>query len=138
MSRILVYTSPARGHLYPLVPTLEELSRRGHHVAVRTLASEVGRVRALGFPAEATDPGIEALAHEDWKATSAPAALLAGCSGGIVGRPAEPGAISRPVTPPATSQPPVRQPTPATPMAAAISRVMNQLRMASVIIVVPQ
>ena len=79
MSRILVYTSPARGHLYPLVPTLEELSRRGHHVAVRTLASEVGRVRALGFPAEATDPGIEALAHEDWKATSAPAALLAGC-----------------------------------------------------------
>jgi MGT family glycosyltransferase len=79
MSRILVYTSPARGHLYPLVPTLEELRRRGHHVAVRTLASEVGRVRALGFAAEAIDPAIEALAHEDWRAASAPAALLAGC-----------------------------------------------------------
>ncbi len=79
MSRILVYTSPARGHLYPLVPTLEELRRRGHHVAVRTLASEAGRVRALGFAAEAIDPAIEALAHEDWKAASAPAALLAGC-----------------------------------------------------------
>ncbi|MHB8797750.1 MAG: glycosyltransferase [Thermoanaerobaculia bacterium] len=79
MSRILVYTSPARGHLYPLVPTLEELRRRGHHVAVRTLASEVGRVRALGFPAEPLDPAIEALEHEDWKAASAPAALLAAC-----------------------------------------------------------
>ncbi|MHB1046906.1 MAG: glycosyltransferase [Thermoanaerobaculia bacterium] len=79
MSRILVYTSPARGHLYPLVPTLEELRRRGHGLAVRTLASEVGRVRALGIAAEAIDPAIEALVHEDWKAASAPAALLAGC-----------------------------------------------------------
>ena len=24
MARYLVYTSPARGHLYPVVPTLEE------------------------------------------------------------------------------------------------------------------
>ncbi len=79
MARILVYTSPARGHLFPLVPTLEELGRRGQEVAVRTLASEAGRVRALGFTAEAVDPAIEAIVHEDWKAASAPAALLAGC-----------------------------------------------------------
>ncbi len=79
MARVLVYTSPARGHLYPLVPTLEELGRRGHHVAVRTLGSEVDRVRALGFPAEPIDPEIEAIEHEDWKAASPPAALLAGC-----------------------------------------------------------
>jgi len=79
MPRVLVYTSPARGHLYPLVPTLEELRRRGHHVTVRTLASEVGRLGALGFSAGPIDPAIEAIAHEDWKAASAPAALLAGC-----------------------------------------------------------
>ena len=75
MSRVLVYTSPARGHLYPLVPTLEELGRRGHRVTVRTLGSEVDRIRTLGFPAEPIDPAIEAIEHEDWKAASAPAAL---------------------------------------------------------------
>ena len=39
--KILAYTSPARGHLYPLVPILDELAGRGHRIAVRTLASEV-------------------------------------------------------------------------------------------------
>lgn len=79
MARVLVYTSPARGHLYPLVPTLEELRRRGHHVAVRTLGSEAGRLGALGFSAGPIDPAIEAIEHDDWKASSPPAALLAGC-----------------------------------------------------------
>ena len=79
MARVLVYTSPARGHLYPLVPTLEELRRRGHGVAVRTLGSEVDRLGALGFSAGPIDPAIEELEHEDWKAASAPAALLAAC-----------------------------------------------------------
>lgn len=79
MSKILVYTSPARGHLYPLVPTLTELQRRGHAIAVRTLAAEVERVRALGFGAEAIDPAIEAREIDDWKASSPPAALLAAC-----------------------------------------------------------
>ena len=79
MARDLVYTSPARGHLYPLVPTLEELRRRGHGVAVRTLGSEVDRLGALGFSAGPIDPAIEELEHEDWKAASAPAALLAAC-----------------------------------------------------------
>ncbi|MCC6524566.1 MAG: glycosyltransferase [Polyangiaceae bacterium] len=77
MAKILVYTSPARGHRYPLVPTLEELRRRGHAVAVRTLASEVERVRALGFSAEPIAPAIEARAIDDWRASSPPAALLA-------------------------------------------------------------
>src|SRR5256885_1695183 len=45
MARYLVYTSPARGHVYPLVPTLEELRRRGHEVAVRTLESEGALMR---------------------------------------------------------------------------------------------
>jgi len=55
MARYLVYTSPARGHLYPVVPTLEELRRRGHEVVVRTLSSEVDLLRNLGFEAEAID-----------------------------------------------------------------------------------
>ncbi len=79
MSRILVYTSPARGHLYPLVPTLEELRRRGHDLAVRTLSTEVEKVRELGFDAESIDPAIEGREIDDWKAGSPPAALLAAC-----------------------------------------------------------
>lgn len=79
MSKILVYTSPARGHLYPLIPTLTELQRRGHQVCVSTLGSEVERVRALGLSATAIDPAIEAREIDDWKASSPPAALLAAC-----------------------------------------------------------
>ena len=79
MSKVLVYTSPARGHVYPLVPTLEELRRRGHEIAVRTLSTEVERVRALGFAVESIDPAIEAREIDDWKASSPPAALLAAC-----------------------------------------------------------
>ena len=30
MTRYLVYTTPGRGHLYPIMPTLLELQRRGH------------------------------------------------------------------------------------------------------------
>jgi UDP:flavonoid glycosyltransferase YjiC (YdhE family) len=51
MSRYLAYTSPARGHLYPITGALIELRRRGHEVAVRTLASEVERMEELGLAA---------------------------------------------------------------------------------------
>jgi MGT family glycosyltransferase len=67
MTRVLAYTTPARGHLYPIVPTLLELRRRGHTVAVRTLSSQLERVRDLGFEAAAIDPAIEAIEHDDWK-----------------------------------------------------------------------
>jgi MGT family glycosyltransferase len=75
MARYLVYTSPARGHLYPVVPTLEELRRRGHEVVVRTLASEVGLLRGLGFEAESIDPAIERKEHADWQARTPIGAL---------------------------------------------------------------
>ena len=75
MTRYLVYTSPARGHLYPVVPTLEELRRRGHEVVVRTLSSEVGLLRELGFEAEAIDPAIERKEHADWRARTPIGAL---------------------------------------------------------------
>ena len=75
MARYLVYTSPARGHLYPIVPTLEELRRRGHEVVLRTLSSEVGLLRNLGFEVEAIDPAIEREEHTDWRARTPIGAL---------------------------------------------------------------
>jgi MGT family glycosyltransferase len=75
MARYLAYTSPARGHLYPVVPTLEELRRRGHEVVVRTLASEVGLLRDLGFEAAPIDPAIERKEHTDWQARTPIGAL---------------------------------------------------------------
>jgi MGT family glycosyltransferase len=68
MARYLAYTSPARGHLYPIVPMLGELRDRGHEVCVRTLASEVGPLAKLGLAAAQLDPVIEAIEHDDWRA----------------------------------------------------------------------
>ncbi len=77
MARILAYTSPARGHLYPLVPILDVLRRRGHEIHVRTLAAEVERLAARGFHAHPIDERIEAIEHDDWKANGARASLAA-------------------------------------------------------------
>ena len=68
MARALAYTSPARGHLSPLTPILDELSRRGHKVALRTLASEVEMMRARGIDAAPIEPAIEAIEHDDYEA----------------------------------------------------------------------
>ena len=78
MARYLVYTSPARGRLYPIVPTLEELRLRGHGVVVRTLSSEVVLLRELGFEAAPTDPAIERREIDDWRASTPIGALQAG------------------------------------------------------------
>ena len=79
MSRIFVYTSPARGHIYPLIPILAESVRRGHDVIVRTLSDELDAVRKAGVHAKAIDARVEAREIDDWKATSPPRALLAAC-----------------------------------------------------------
>ena len=68
MSRVLAYTSPARGHLFPLTPILDELHRHGHEVALRTLSSEVGLMRSRGFDAGPIAAEIEAIEHDDWRA----------------------------------------------------------------------
>ncbi len=68
MAKVLVYTSPARGHLYPITPTLDELRSRGHEVALRTLASQVETMRERGFEAAPLAPAIEAIEHDDFKA----------------------------------------------------------------------
>lgn len=66
MARFLTYTSPARGHLYPIAATLLELRDRGHEVHVRTLASEVRALQALGLHAEPIAPEIEQLKLDDY------------------------------------------------------------------------
>jgi len=68
MSTILAYTSPAIGHLYPMTPVLLELRDRGHTVHLRTLSSQVERMREMGFETGPIDPRIEELPHDDYKA----------------------------------------------------------------------
>ncbi len=76
--KILAYTSPARGHLYPVVPILDELGRRGHDIAVRTLASEVGLMGDRGFAAAPIASAIEAIEHDDYRGRTPPAKLKRG------------------------------------------------------------
>ena len=73
--KVLCYTSPARGHLFPTVPILLELRSRGHDVVVRTLGAEVARLRDLGLKAEAVSPEIEAIELDDYRARGAQAGL---------------------------------------------------------------
>lgn len=73
--RVLCYTSPARSHLFSIMPVLLELQGRGHDVAVHTLESEVGRLREAGLKAAPVDPAIPALEHTDFGPGSAQARL---------------------------------------------------------------
>jgi MGT family glycosyltransferase len=75
MAKLVCYTSPGRGHLFPTVPILLELKRRGHDVLVVTLADEVERLAAAGLRARAIAKAIEQIEHDDWRAKSPTAAL---------------------------------------------------------------
>jgi len=75
MARILAYTSPSRGDLYPIVPVLAELRARGHEVAVRTLASAVPAMRELGFDGAPLAAEIESIAHDDYRASNPSGAI---------------------------------------------------------------
>ncbi len=70
MMNVLIYTTPARGHLYPIMGTALELRRRGHRVALRTLASDVERVRATGLACEPIAAAIEEREMDDYTASS--------------------------------------------------------------------
>lgn len=70
MSTILLYTSPARGHLYPMMDVALALKGAGHRVVVQTLREERGNVEAAGLEHRPIDPAIEALVLEDYKAGS--------------------------------------------------------------------
>ena len=75
MATILAYTSPALGHLFPFSALLSELAGRGHKIHLRTLSTGVEMGRRLGFTTDAIDPRIEAIVHDDWKASHPRAAL---------------------------------------------------------------
>jgi MGT family glycosyltransferase len=77
MSRILAYTSPAIGHLFPLTPLLLELQSRGHDIQLRTLPSWLEQMRALGFAAEPIDPRVESVTMRDYEARGPKRALAA-------------------------------------------------------------
>lgn len=49
MSRILAYVLPWPGHLYPLIPVMQELHRRGHASTVVTARKELSSVLAAGL-----------------------------------------------------------------------------------------
>jgi MGT family glycosyltransferase len=68
--RLLAYTSPARGHLFPLVPILTTLISRGHRADLCTLSAELDQLTGLGIGARAIDPAIEAIEIEDWRKRS--------------------------------------------------------------------
>jgi len=68
--KVLTYTSPARGHLYPVVPIVAELARRGHGATLCTLAAELGHLKPLGIEGSAIDPEIERIEIEDWRERS--------------------------------------------------------------------
>jgi len=78
MSRILAYTSPAIGHLFPMTSLLLELRSRGHEVHLRTLPAWVEPMRALGIDAEPIDPRVESVAMHDYEARGAKRALARG------------------------------------------------------------
>lgn len=67
MSTILIYTSPARGHLYPMMDVALALRNSGHRVVVQTLADEADHVCRAGLEHRAIDPRIEACPLEDYR-----------------------------------------------------------------------
>jgi UDP:flavonoid glycosyltransferase YjiC (YdhE family) len=65
--RVLAYTSPARGHLYPLVPIMAALAERGHHAAICTLSGELGHLTPLGIEGFAIERELENSQLQDWR-----------------------------------------------------------------------
>lgn len=76
--KVLVYTAPTRGHLFPVVPIMTELQRRGHEVVVRTIASEVPTLSGMGFKASEVDPAIVACSIGDYEHRNPVKSLKAG------------------------------------------------------------
>lgn len=71
MSTVLIYTSPARGHLYPVVDVALALREVGHRVVVQTLADERERVVSAGLEHRAIAREIEVLRLDDYQGANA-------------------------------------------------------------------
>lgn len=77
MSTILFYTSPARGHLYPIVDVALAAQDAGHRVVVQTLAGEGPHLEAAGLEHRAISPTVESIELEDYRAKGTPAQVSA-------------------------------------------------------------
>jgi len=73
--KVLAYTSPARGHLYPLLGILTELVSRGWECVAYMLAGELVHVQSVGAIGCGIDPRLERIELEDWRAPSPRAAI---------------------------------------------------------------
>jgi MGT family glycosyltransferase len=82
MARFLAYTSPAAGHLFPLVPGLLELTARGHDTRV---IGPADLLDALPVDARALDPRIAEVEVTDYQGTNG-ADRLARALGGLMSR----------------------------------------------------
>jgi MGT family glycosyltransferase len=67
MSTILLYTSPAHGHLFPMMDVALALQDAGRRVVVQTMGAELERVEAAGLEHRPIDPRIEAIRLEDYR-----------------------------------------------------------------------
>lgn len=67
MKKILIYTSPARGHLYPMMDIAIELKNRGMEVIVQTLSGEKKHVEGENIQHLSISHEIESLTLEDYK-----------------------------------------------------------------------
>lgn len=65
--KVLAYTSPTRGHLYPVVPIMASLAARGHEASVCTLADELGHLAEVGVKGIQIDPVVEHNQLVDWR-----------------------------------------------------------------------
>lgn len=75
--KVLAYSSPAKGHAYPLTPIVATLAQRGHEVSVRTLPSEIGHLASLGVDAKPIAKAILESELDDWRASSPVGAIVA-------------------------------------------------------------
>jgi len=80
MARILAYTSPALGHVFPLVPGLLELQRRGHVVHVRTVPAALPHLASAGLDASPVDPRVLEVEVTDYRAHTKKDRLVSGLS----------------------------------------------------------
>ncbi|MFE9575654.1 glycosyltransferase [Nocardia sp. NPDC006044] len=77
MTKILAFTSPAKGHLYPVAPVLAELVSRGHDVTMLTLPGSEPELEQFGITARALPPALTQDRLNDWATTSRIATLRA-------------------------------------------------------------
>ncbi|MFI6041294.1 glycosyltransferase [Nocardia sp. NPDC051321] len=77
MTKILAFTSPAQGHLYPIAPVLAELVSRGHDVTVLTLPGSGQALEPFGITVRELPPVLARDTLDDWATTSRIATLRA-------------------------------------------------------------